>query len=156
MSNRKEFRIYKPNKKGEGAASKFQLTDYRADKHSHLLFLTTTKQTGVDSNGNASFAWSSKDKPSDEEIRFKFEPHELAGLVLLLRKTKGEVKFFHQVEGGSNSVVEFKSNDRGGYYLNISRKQGDKIKKISHSVTAEEGELLRVLLEAAIQRIYQW
>ena len=72
QTNRKktQWRVYKPNKSGSGAASRLEMKvveDERTGANGPFtvrdvqLFWVASPQTGTDSNGNASFSWSQKE-----------------------------------------------------------------------------------------------
>ena len=168
----KEFRIYKPNSKGSGAASKFQCrTKWKTvdgvDYADLILFLETAQQTGYDSNNNASFAWSSGDKNKDKSVTMKLGLPDIGEILLVL---KGRKKFvgpepkqgrsvepglYHQKKNG-NTSLRLKWSE-GRLYLNLSSQDAKKsVTKVSHSITSAEAAVLESLLDHFIVEYHGW
>ena len=157
-----EYRIYKPNKSGSGAASRFQIKI--ADKQGRpaiFLFLETVQQTGTDDKGNASFAWLDKNK----KITFKLDTPDIGELLCVLDGTKeyagmpakdgkgGSV--FHQNEHG-NAVLKFQRVENV-YWLGLSSKRKDSgLISVKHVVSLSEGKIIKILLEEAVRLIFNW
>jgi hypothetical protein len=168
----KEFRIYKPRNDGSGAASAFQLrstTDpERIPQRELNLFLSMTNQTGYDKeNDNALFGWQEDGK----NITMKLGPPDVGDMLLVLSGRKEYVgpskKADRQVESGlyhanpkGNTVLRLKraKNQSGEvvYYMQLSAQRDGKQTMIKHSLTAGEGELLRLLLINYIENLYGW
>lgn len=144
------YRIYKPNKNNNGAASQFC---WSPDKK--CVFLEMASQLSEkDSNGNSTFDWKNK-------LSFKLEDIDIAQLLCVLRGIKNSVGYgdkglFHSF-GNHNAILRFQKGDKGGYYLGISvKKEGSEPIAIKHSVSEEEGVILNILLCHAIELIYGW
>tara|TARA_B100000676_G_C17873669_1_gene730029 strand:+ start:121 stop:669 length:549 start_codon:yes stop_codon:yes gene_type:complete len=169
----KEYRIYKPNSKGTGAASKFQCrtkwkTIDKSDYADLILFLESAQQTGFDSNKNASFGWSStNDKNKGKSVTMKLGLPDIGEILLVLkgRKTfvgpepkqgrKIEPGLYHQNNHG-NTSLRLKWSE-GKLYLNISSQDKNKnVTKISHSITTAEAAVLESLLEHFIVEYHGW
>ena len=94
----KEFRIYKPNSKGSGAASKFQCrtkwkTVDSVDYAELILFLESAQQTGFDKNKNASFGWSTNsEKNKGKSVTMKLGLPDIGEMLLVLKGRKQFVK----------------------------------------------------------------
>lgn len=158
----KNYRIYKPNKTNNGAASQFQLS-YKKDKKfdNVMLFLEVTKQTGVDDNGNAKFGW---DDPS-KKITMKLEETDIGEILAVLNWQKpmaGTDKgIFHKSAKG-NTVLSFSRVEKDGKCLGlgirVSRKLDGETEAtiIQHMISIGEGEVLKVLLQNALSAIYNW
>lgn len=169
----KEYRIYKPNSKGSGAASKFQCrtkwkTVDSVDYAELILFLETAQQTGFDSNKNASFGWStSGTKNKDKSVTMKLGLPDIGEILLVL---KGRKKFvgpepkqgrnvepglFHQNKNG-NTTLRLKWSE-GRLYINLSSQDEKKnVTKVSHSITASEAVIIESLLESFVSEYHGW
>lgn len=162
----KEYRVYRATKTNSGAASKFQVSNKVIEKGEKkfddlILFLVSSKQTGTDQYGNASFAWEDK----SQCITMKLGDADVGELLAVLSGAKlnaGTDKgLFHQNDNG-NTVLQFgqyiKDERLMGYNLRLSRKNnGDKeAVMIQHGLSIGEGEVLRVLLQNFIKSRYGW
>ena len=169
----KEYRIYKPNAKGSGAASKFQCRTRWKNVDSKecaelLLFLETAKQTGFDKNKNASFGWSTNsEKNKDKSVTMKLGLPDIGEILLVLKgrkqfvgpEPKGgrsiEPGLYHQNKTG-NTSLRLKWSE-GKLYLNISSQDEKKnLTKISHSITTSEAVILESLLVCFINEYHKW
>ncbi len=169
----KEFRIYKPNAKGSGAASKFQCrTKWKSvenvDYADLILFLESAQQTGFDSNRNASFGWSTNsEKNKGKSVTMKLGLPDIGEILLVLkgRKTfvgpepkegrKIEPGLYHQNKHG-NTSLRLKWSE-GRLYLNISAQdQSKSVTKVSHSITTAEAAVLESLLCNFIVEYHGW
>jgi len=167
----REYRIYKPNKKGAGAASKFQCktkTKKIGDKEypELILFVETAPQTGTDDNDNASFAWAQQGK-SPSSVTMKLGMPDIGEMLLTLTgKTKFvgpppkagrtvESGLFHQNKNG-NTSLRLKWSD-GTLFLNLSSQDKNKnVTKVGHSLTPGEAAVLAVLLEEFVVKYHDW
>jgi len=169
----KEYRIYKPNSKGSGAASKFQCrTKWKTidgvDYGELILFLEASQQTGFDSNKNASFGWSTNNEKSrGKSVTMKLGLPDIGEILLVL---KGRKKFvgpepkegrkiepglYHQKAKG-NTSLRLKWSE-GRLYLNLSSQDENKnVVKVSHSITTAEAAVLESLLEHFIVEYHRW
>ena len=168
----KEYRIYKPNSKGSGAASKFQCrTKWKSvdgvDYADLILFLETAQQTGFDSNKNASFAWSSGDKNKDKSVTMKLGLPDIGEILLVLKGRKQfvgpepksgrkvEPGLYHQKKNG-NTSLRLKWSE-GRLYLNLSSQDAKKnVTKVSHSITTAEAVILESLLMSFVIDYHRW
>ncbi len=138
---------YKPNKTNTGAAIQF---DLNAQKQS--IFLEAASQSG-----EQSFDWGKK-------IIAKLDVVDIGKLLAVLVGASKFSKIFHDPskrEGytGStlNTTIELTKGVQYGYFLKISQQSSDKsVKSISLGLSDDEAQVLRVLLERAIERIYGW
>lgn len=165
MSNTKEFRIYKPNNKGDGAASKWQLNDKQYQKNDKswtesLLFLTMAHQDGKDENDNAKFTWK------NDACVMKLEESDIGEFLAVINGLKSEAGsgkgLYHETDKG-NKILNFKFNEPtdkwpASFGLKINQKisENNQTKEYKHMLTLAEASVLKVLLEAAIRRMYQW
>lgn len=157
-----EFRVYKPNKSNNGNASKFQLS-VKANKYGDdvCIFIETTKQTGMDANDNATFAW--KDK--EQTITFKCEETDIGEILTVLNGVKDSLgqkgSLYHQNNKGSTTLSlnrAVKDGVASGYYFQISRKinETNNVLMLKHTISLGEAEIIRVLLNDAVSRKYRW
>lgn len=161
MSRPQEYRVYKPRKSNDGAAIAFQLSykekEYNGKKYPNwMVFMVATKQTGTDSNGNASFDWKEK------AINVKLGENDLGEIIAVLERRKQSVgtkgSLFHETPGGGNKIIGFEYNkDRGFYSLSVSSKdKSGGLSKVNLTVSDSEASILLVLLKRAVEKIYQW
>lgn len=153
------WRIYKPNKTNNGAASQWQLSEKKDEKYDKwMFFLTVTKQTGV-SDGNASFGW----EQAGSVINMKLGEVDLGELLTVLNGLSGAAGkdgkgLFHKTPKG-NTVLQFSKLEKDGnfygYGLRISKKLTDdkEATMIQHMISLAEGEILRVILAEALKKI---
>lgn len=150
------YKIYKPKKDGTGTASQFSFA-----KDKGCLFLEMASQLPTkDENDNATFNW-------EDKIIFKLGVVDIAELLLVLHGIKngsGPIEkgsetyrgLFHSNEKG-NSILKFEKGKYEGFYLGLNVKKGESSPvALKHSVTSSEGMILRILLEKAIELIYDW
>lgn len=166
----KEWRVYKPKKTNDGAASKLELSvefrDMEKDGKKFqvreaLVFWVSTKQTGIDANDNASFGWSEEDK----HVTIKLGEPDLGEMLAVLNGVKDATggqtgtyagKLFHKNARGS-TTFSIKKGTNGGFFVAATKKLDDNAAvQISHTLTFGEAQVLRVLVEAAIRQMYLW
>lgn len=154
MDRPQEYRIYKPNKNGNGVASKWQLSFKPEKKYDQFeLFLVTSSQSGEDEKGNQRFDWESG-------IIVKIGEADLGEIISVLEGRKDSLGFkgmlFHETPGGGNKVIKLDSTEKG-YTLSVSAQDSEKNKKNHYQVISPgEAAILLVLLRAAVVRIYNW
>lgn len=170
-----EFRIYKPNGKNTGAASKLQLRVKPKDVTSRdgrtstidvtMVFWESAPQTGKDANNNATFAW----EDDKRKVAIKLGDADMAEILAVLSgkkpfagpPAKPGASFppglFHKSTKG-NSTFSLTKNENGGYNVRLSaQKQGQQgTIAVSHTITIGEGEILSTLLRAALVKKYGW
>jgi hypothetical protein len=175
MNSQNEYRIYKPNMKGTGAASKLQLrTKKKAVKGRDgtrgeidviMVFWESAMQTGKDNDGNALFAW----EDDARKVAIKIGDADVAEMLAVFSgkkefagpPPKEGAKFapglFHKSPSG-NSTFSLTRNDLGGYSVRLSaQKKGQTgLIAVSHTLTIGEGEVISTLLRAAIVKKYGW
>ena len=146
----KAYKIFKPNKTNNGAASQFS---WAQDKK--CMFLEAASQLPTkDQEGNSTFDWKNK-------LSFKLGEVDIAQILCVLRGIKDSVGYgdkglFHSF-GNNNAVLRFQKGDKGGYYLGISvKKEGSEPVGVKHALTDSEGVLLEILLSRAIELVYDW
>lgn len=153
-----EFRIYKPNKNNNGAASSFQVridVDEETGRRKCYLFLVSTPQTGKDEQGNSAFAWKDKDK----SITMKLGLADIGEILAVLNGRKpiagGDKGFFHRNSNGSTTLTfSFKDTYYG---LKVTKQVGQAAAtQLLHTLTMGEGEVLKVLLEDFVRLTHNW
>jgi hypothetical protein len=160
---RKEYRIYKPRKSNDGAASIINISQ-REMVHNDkkyiktLVFWKSANQSGVDERGNAQFHWENP----EQNVNIKLGLPDISEILCVLRGIKQFVGMppknsneqprglYHKNPLG-NSALKFQINERGdGYYVGVSAQRNGQLVTVKHSLTLAEGEILRILLEAAV------
>lgn len=161
-----EYRIYKPNPNKNGAASKLQIKVKQEEYRQVLLFWESALQTGIDAQGNASFGW----KENGKRIAFKLEAIDIGEILAVLngkkpfagmpaKDGKGGAIFHKNATG--NAVFKLQKAEKEGitfYWFELSAKKNDggPAVSIKHTITAAEGEVLRVLMTDAISLMHNW
>ena len=151
----REFRVYRANKSNNGVASAWQLSykpDNKYDKW--IVFLSVSRQTGTDENGNAQFDW-------DNAIRMKLGEVDIGEILAVLTGCQPKAGYngslYHQAPDGGNKVLNFDSVENG-FSLRVSAQKPDKTRVGPHMQTFSfgEGMTLKTLLERALITIYDW
>ncbi len=160
-----EYRIYKPNNNKTGAATRLQLKIKQERFRVVQLFWESAQQTGVDSEGNASFGWDDPKK----KITFKMKDSDVGEVLAVLNGMKTFAgapakdgkggSIFHQNPTG-NTVFKFVKMERDGtfvYWVQLTSKKKDgTLTEVKHSISIAEGEVLTVLLQNALTCMYPW
>lgn len=143
----KKFKVYKPNKTGNGAALQM---DFNEEKKS--VFVETAKQTAPQS-----FDWQNK-------LSFKMAVTDIAKLLVVLNGKAANVELFHDPSKGGyavsaetrNSTVSFTKMDRGYYFKLSTQAQGGQVNSVALPLSEDEAVVLKLLLEKAVEKIYGW
>jgi len=153
----KRFCLYRANKRGDGTASQFNLR-YDKKKEETFLFLQMARQTTkMSESGNPLFDWE------ESKAVFKMGVTDVSEILCVLEGKKVKVgasdgrfagTLFHQNQGGNSSLGFEKAE--GGYYMSLSIKKGEDIKRYRQHVSESEGKCLSVLLRKTIERFYDW
>lgn len=147
MERKKPFRVYKANKAGTGSAIGMDLNVEKG-----AVFLEITKQMG-----EKRFDW-------DNKITMKLSVSDMGDFLAVLKGKKDSIRLFHEPSKGEykvakevmNTIAEL-SKGRYGYALRVSQQaKSRELKAVQISISDDEGEVLRVLLERAVERIYGW
>jgi len=150
-----EFRIYKPNKQGSGAASKFSTrADTKSKFHDQLLFVETSAQIGTDENDNDRFDWKTPEKSDVKSVTMKLGIADVGAILATIKGRQKEAKLFHQNQNGNTALTLNYYN--GQLSWNISSQTGDKLVKLRHSISLSEAVVLEILLERFVLLQYQW
>ena len=143
----KEYRIYRPNKQGNGTASKVSMRTNKETRYNDkYLFWEIAPQTGVDENKNASFDWRTKDKKDTKSIVVKIGLPDCGEMLAVLKGRAESVDLFHQNQHG-NSVIKFGWNNKK-LGIQISSKKGDaEPNRLQHGISIGEAAILEVFFE---------
>lgn len=152
-----EFRSYKPNKAGNGAATKFQIRagPNQNNQERVMLFVQSAMQTGVGEDENASFGWKDESKTLTIKLGVN-DVGEILSVIYGVKQQAGSEKgLYHQNDKG-NSTLQFSFNEKWGYNFRVTSKQDGVLKEVKHAISFAEAEVLRVLLTDFIRLTYQW
>lgn len=168
LKKQAQWRVYKPKKTNDGAASKLEckVVTFTKEKDGQKfpvrkvqIFWVSTQQTGTDANDNASFGWEDEKK----QVTLKLGEVDLGEILAVLNGKKtvagvtdGKYKgIYHQNEKGNASFLLERKDT--GYYLRVSKKVGAMAPVVvMHQISLGEGEILKVIIEAAVRLTYQW
>lgn len=166
----REYRVYKPNKAGNGAATKFQcVCKPRKGKtfSEPMIFMEMANQTGTDANGNAQFDWKQPGQMETQSVLMKFGMNDVGEILAVLMNQKPMVGnvvsdfndskgLYHQNQNG-NTVLKF-GKVNGQYYLAMSNKNTttNTVCRAKHTLTIAEGVILAQLLRDFITLYYEW
>lgn len=148
------FRIFRANKDKTGSASSINIRTTKGEyEDESMLFWQATKQNPEDDKaGNATFAWKDKTKT----VNIKLAEPDLGSLLATLNGVQKECKLFHQNAKGSTTLT-LSPSDKGGFTVKLSSKVGNEQPvQVFHGISTPEAELLRVLLQQAVIRFYNW
>lgn len=163
-----EHRIYKPTPSKNGAASRLQFKIKQERFRDCQFFWETAQQTGVDENGNASFAW----QDSTKKVTMKLDTPDIGEILAVLNGRKDSVGpppkdgskypggLFHKNTSGSTTMqfarVQGKDGKQDYYAIRLASKKGNNLIEAKHTITLGEAEVLRILLNDAISAMYSW
>lgn len=158
----KDFRIYKPKKDGNGSATSFQMREDTRDKYGTVItFLQGAQQIPSD-NDNSAFAWKDKDKNKDKIVNMKLDVNDWSELLSVLSGKKDFVGtsekygIYHENQHGSTGLKFMHEKSKSHYTLRLSSKNGNDLIIVSHLVSYAEGQVLKVLAERAIAKLFDW
>jgi len=166
----REYRVYKPNKAGNGAATKFQcVCKPRKGKTfaEPMIFMETANQIGTDANGNAQFDWKQPGKMETQSVLMKLGMNDVGEILAVLMNQKPMVGtvtsnfndsrgLYHQNANG-NTVLKFgRVGDQ--FYLAMSNKNisTNTLSRAKHTLTIAESVVLAQLLRDFITLYYEW
>lgn len=162
----KDFRIYRPYKENQGAASKIQVVEKIREKGDRkyaevMIFWEAAPQLSIDENSNATFDWASQENKEGKSITMKLGMVDLGEILAVLngRKdfvgTKKDQGLFHKTDESHNKGFQFYLDDQGrGYYFRMSEKGPSGLKQVRHGLSFSDGELLKVVLSEAVRLYY--
>jgi hypothetical protein len=158
----KEVRFYRPNKDiSKGSAVSIQVVEKaKGEKYKEWnMFLTLTKQTGVDDNNNAEFAW----KDDTKTITIKMGPEDVTDILAVLEGKKEKISTtrdgdgrFHQNAKG-NTVLKFAPGKMGGgsYYIGASSKlKTGETKSVSQLISITDAITIDIVFREFIRMLY--
>jgi hypothetical protein len=139
----REYAIYKPNSRGQGAVIRFGLNRDKA-----CVFVD-----GAAQSGEKQFDWENK-------VTMKWGLSDLGSALAVLQGRQTQAKLFHQSEKG-NSACELTFRDdpeRAPYLMSLSRQSNvdSSLRKVAIPITHTEAAILETALRAAITRILKW
>lgn len=143
---RRDVAIYKPNKKQTGGVAQFKLGN-RDD----CMFLEVARQT----------APMDSDKPYDwinTKIIVKLGIADITKMMAYLRLNgpTAPLKLFHKNDNGTKSIELKWQDNYKTYYLSVSSKQGDELRRVGLPIGLDEVELLMVAFKRALEIILRW
>lgn len=139
--------FYKANKRITGAAMQFDLNAKR-----ECVFLEAAKQTE-----ERRFGWENK-------LVFKLGVTDAAKILTVLGGKADKTDLFHD-PGKSKFVTQSKVKNTAlsvqkagyGYYLKLSMQGNDgSVESVQIALSDDEAIVLKLMLETAIKRIYNW
>jgi len=139
------FRIYKPNRTNTGSALQMDLNAERA-----AVFLEVANQTG-----EQAFDWANK-------ITFKLATTDIGKMLAVFNGRKPSIDLFHDpgktvAETDTKSTSLKLSKGDYGFFMKVTtQSKAGALRSVSVPLAEDEAEVARVLLEAAIARIYDW
>lgn len=143
---RRDIAIYKPNKKVTGGVAQFKLGN-RDD----CMFLEIAKQTDTMDSG----------KPYDwlnTKIVVKLGIADITKMMAYFRLSSPQspLKLFHKNDKGSKTIELKWQDNYKSYYLSVSSKEGDILKRAALPIGLDEVELLMVGFNRALEIILRW
>ena len=142
---RRDIAIYKPNKKVTGGVAQFKLGN-RDD----CMFLEIAKQTAA----------MDSDRPYDWEntkIVVKLGIPDITKMMAYFRLSpEAPLKLFHKNTKGSKTIELKWQDNYKSYYLSVSSKEGDVLKRAALPIGLDEVELLMVGFSRALEIILRW
>ncbi len=154
-----QYRIYKPNMSGSGAASALDLT--RKEDGDIYLFWIGAQQTGKDKNGFAAFGW----KDDDKKVTIKLELVDLGEILACLEGRKPYAGpppkegglpqgLFHKTAKGNSSLQLTKKDDT--FHFRMSKKVDGKVTEVKHAISLGEASVLKTLLTRVVVLMQGW
>jgi len=155
-----EYRIYKPYKDDQGAASGFQMKithdpEAKWNKRSVDLFWVATNQVRINSDTkNPKFGWDDSSKTATMKLGLM----DVGELLLILQGKKEEVTLYHQNKHGNTIAKLKKAVTKSGPVLNfqMSSKRGDDLVKVAHNISQGEAQVLTQLMKDFISSYHSW
>lgn len=155
-----EYRIYKPYKQSDGAASGFQMKithdpEAKWNKRSVDLFWVATNQVGINpETKNPKFGWDDTSKSATMKLGLM----DVGEILLILQGKKEEVTLYHQNNQGNTIVKLKKAQTKSGPVLNfqMSSKRGEALVKVSHNISQAEAQILIQLLKDFVSSYHSW
>jgi hypothetical protein len=164
-----QWRVYKPRKDSKGAASKLELKIVKIPKQIKgqdgasrtienrqvQLFWVAAKQTGMDNNDNAAFAWNDE----SQNVTMKLGESDIGEILAALNRIKKQAGtdrgIYHTNPNGSTSM-QFQNVGEKGFSLRLAKKIGNTLTEVKHMISLGEAEILKTLLFQVVRTTYQW
>jgi len=142
------MKIYKPNPRGTGHAASFSLT---STGKSQGIYAEIIKQKGWDEKSKT----GSFDSSKENKINLKFTVAEVAAMMIVCQRQRGEATFFHNTGEITSSIKFYVYNKKdteipAGIALSVTKGE----KKASIPFTFPEAFALFKWFEFAIDRIF--
>ena len=155
-----EYRIYKPYKETEGAASGFQMKithnpEAQWNKRSVELFWVATNQVGLNKETkNPKFGWDDNTKSATMKLGLI----DVGELLLILQGKKEEIQLYHQNKNGNTIVKLKKAQTKSGPVLNfqMSSKRGENLVRVAHNISQGEAQILIEVLKDFVSAYHSW
>lgn len=142
------MKVYKPNPRGTGHAASFSLT---SSGKGQGIYVEIIKQKGWDEKSKT----GSFDSSKENKINLKFTVAEVAAMMIVCQRQKGEASFFHNT-GTVTSSIKFAVYNKkdtdipAGIALSVTKGE----KKSSIPFTFPEAFALFKWFEFALNRIF--
>ena len=142
---RRDIGIYKPNKNITGAVAQFKISN-----RNDCMFLEMAKQKG-EMKSSAPYDWE------NTKITVKLGIPDITKMMAYLRlNTEAPLKLFHKTDKGTKSIELKWQSQYKNYYLSVSSKEGDELKRAAVPVGLDEVEILMVGFNRALEIILGW
>ena len=93
------MRIYKPNSKNTGYAGSFSVTSSAATKGQGIYLEIIKQKTWDDSSKTGTF-----DSSKENKINLKFSNAEVAEMIMICQRQKGQAKFYHKTPDSTAQI----------------------------------------------------
>lgn len=147
---KRDIAIYKPNKKKNGAAAQFKISNQR-----DCMFLEVANQIREMDDANP-YDWSNK-------IILKLGEADLCKMLAYfdLDKPSAELSLFHQSPDGTNKGLKIayqEYNGRPQYYFSVTHQKGkgQPPNKVGFPVGLDELQYLRIGFRKVLELILNW
>jgi hypothetical protein len=153
----KEYRIYKPTKSGEGAATKINIvlkTPKRPDGTDGfpklMMFLVSAPQVPSTDPENAAFGWE------DQNITAQLGDVDISAIIAVLdgrkealgRNKDGQWSGLYHENAKGNTVIKLAWNDQNRLYYELRRKRDGQLSNVKHVIEVEEAIILKSICES--------
>lgn len=163
-----EFRMYKPQKSGTGAASAIQMVMKEVKgRYETQLFWVATQQI-PSANENAAFGWKDKGKT----VTIKLGEPDIGEILAVVNGAKDSMGrkespdkpgkgLYHQSPAGSTTMtLQAYKNEKSGewsYSMRLASKNKEgKLTEVKHQLTLGEAQYVKLLLEHYVVASYGW
>lgn len=150
----KKYAVYKPNKAGAGSAAQFDF-----NKEKKCVFAEVAKQKPpTPTDQNAVFDWSAK-------LTIKLNVTDIAKLLVVLGGRAPTVELFHDPNKSKfvtehdtkNTTASITKGTSSGYFFKVSQQATTgAVTSVQVIISEDEAIVLKLLLEDAIKKSYEW